>query len=538
MTTAFGRLRAAVVALVLAAIVVGACVVAAAPPPRTVNVDVRNGTQYRLLRSASSGSGAQLYQIIVGAASPATPERRPDYVDAPYLLSLRGNRTQIGYDYADLLAEQTTFTFNTFIQHVTGHDTKAIAKLSTFLRFMWNDLYRPNIPQRFLDEFAGMRAWQAANPRRSGALSPKPADVAEMFLALANLPADGPNILSALERSFEHGLPKWLREIINDIIAILEKIIKGCDAFGVFGQRTLGGVLYTSRNLDFNRNTGIDKYKLITVYNVTGAPHRYATIGFAFGLGALAGMSRAGVTTSEMNLDNSRVTIAAANGLPFPMRLRDVLENAHDLQSAMRVWNATNNTNSFNFLIGSAADGAAYALETEYRFTAQFPANSPIERASFYDCGQPPHVDPTCAKWAPPGSTGKVRIGFPVRDAVWRTNHGLNPTIMATQEPLFNDTVFRYNLLHSLFVGYENANQLIGDADAVAIVATLGIKGENFLTCNQPLRGDNIMSIAYRPGAQRMYVAWERGSGTGAGGQWRPAACAPYVRLDMQRWWG
>ncbi len=83
-------------------------------------------------------------------------------------------------------------------------------------------------------------------------------------------------------------------------------------------------------------------------------------MGFAVGLGALAGMSHAGVSVSEMNLDNDQVTF---RGVPFPLRLRMVLEGAATLQQAMTVWNSTNNTNSFNFLIGSAADGSACALE-------------------------------------------------------------------------------------------------------------------------------------------------------------------------------
>jgi hypothetical protein len=40
-------------------------------------------------------------------------------------------------------------------------------------------------------------------------------------------------------------------------------------------------------------------------------------------------------------------------------------------------------------------------------------------------------------------ATGVVPIGAPLPEAVWRTNHGFAPTVMATQEPLFNDTVFR-----------------------------------------------------------------------------------------------
>jgi hypothetical protein len=80
-----------------------------------------------------------------------------------------------------------------------------------------------------------------------------------------------------------------------------------------------------------------------------------------------------------MNLDNSVVTFT---GVPFPLRLRMVLEQASDLNSAMRVWNSTNNTNSFNFLLGSAKDSKAFALETIRGYTQEYADNSPVEGAA------------------------------------------------------------------------------------------------------------------------------------------------------------
>jgi hypothetical protein len=68
----------------------------------------------------------------------------------------------------------------------------------------------------------------------------------------------------------------------------------------------------------------------VTVFHIDdpafdGAPAggSYAVPGFTFGLGALAGQNSKGITTSEMNLDNSQVTF---NGVPFPLRLRYILE--------------------------------------------------------------------------------------------------------------------------------------------------------------------------------------------------------------------
>ena len=107
---------------------------------------------------------------------------------------------------------------------------------------------------------------------------------------------------------------------------------------------------------------------------------------------------------------------------------------------------------------------------------------------------------------------------------------------MATQESLFNNTVFRYNLMHTLFTELKSAGQLIDDDAAVGIVATLGTKGPNYYSCDQNFdRGDNVISIAYVPQTKtpgHLYVAWESLSGS----DWRPAACSPFVKIDFARW--
>ncbi len=71
-----------------------------------------------------------------------------------------------------------------------------------------------------------------------------------------------------------------------------------CSFFGVWGTRTVDGELYTSRNLDWTSDTGINLNKLITVFNIDNSiPH--ATLGFPGLIGALTGISAKGITTHE-----------------------------------------------------------------------------------------------------------------------------------------------------------------------------------------------------------------------------------------------
>lgn len=530
---------------VSAAVVVLALMLVGASAVRMVTPAVQAPTGYTKLRSSGQST---LYAIQL-----PTNDTQPghSYATPPLVLDLHGTRTQIGYDYAALLHAETVDTMHAFLSTVYP-DPKDQALISKFAQFCWDSFLSKYTPPSFLAELDGMNQWHA-EAEAAGLVTSNvtTAEISARFYALANMPADEVNIVSMLEQELEAGWPEWLKEVVNEIIKLLLHLKHHCDAYGVWGSRTQDGLLYSSRNLDYEPDTGINRHKLVTFYHINdpsfgGVPPggAYASIGFAFGLGALAGISEAGITTSEMNLDNSRVTFS---GVPFPLRLRMVLESATDLETAMTTWNATNNTNSFNFLIGSAPDAlrlrkegpgatgdGAYALETIMGFTAQFGANSTVERDATYNCSAP-HAK--CWKWT--NQTGEVHIGKPIAEAVWRTNHGMSPVVMATQEPLFNGTIFRYDIMHDLFVNLAAEGSKIGDADAIGIVATAGTKGVDFFTCDQTLDGDNIMSIAYMPGPRgpagskgHFYVAWESGSNS----TWRPAACAPYVAIELADW--
>ena len=126
------------------------------------------------------------------------------------------------------------------------------------------------------------------------------------------------------------------------------------------------------------------------------------------------------------------------------------------------------------------------------------------------------------------------KIGFPITDAVWRSNHALHPFMMQTQENLWNDTIWRYKELHDLIVSRSSNGKVLTVTDVVYIVSVLGIKGPNYLSCNSKqfsLGGNNVMSIVYDPSNHTLYSAWEDGSNTNH--NWSPAACNDYIEFDL-----
>lgn len=195
------------------------------------------------------------------------------------------------------------------------------------------------------------------------------------------------------------------------------------------------------------------------------------------------------------------------------------MERASNLAEAKAFWEATNNTLGINHGIGSSSDPGFLALETRAAYTAYFEDDDAREAAL---------------------EVNGTHYGFPMEHAVWRTNHGYDPTFLTTamggQVP-GHDSFTRYMLLHDTFEMYGESGS-IGALQAVNLTAVVGDKGgssrSSFVTCDGPesSMGENIVSATFQPGAHVMYVAYENG----ANATHVPACCNNYVQMDMKPW--
>jgi hypothetical protein len=155
--------------------------------------------------------------------------------------------------------------------------------------------------------------------------------------------------------------PKLLNFVENNLFAVV-KMIKNflnkkrihCSFMAAWGSRTKGGKLYTMRNLDWEPNTGMNKNKIIYIWKIKDTiPH--TTIGFPGIIGALTGMSQAGITVHEAGLSSMKETEL---GFQWTLRLRYIMMHAHNLAEAKKIWQSTENTFGMNHMIASAADVA------------------------------------------------------------------------------------------------------------------------------------------------------------------------------------
>jgi len=445
----------------------------------------------------------------------ASQAEGPQYSYPSYLLVLNGSRYQMGYDYGKLAGHQSKFNYEALLHSMIGNSTLdklAVDVFEDFVDWQWNDYLSVQVPQEFKEELKGIQAGglDIGIPNLSALIS--------RAIVLSNFPGDWGDLKLILEREIGADLKGKKREALLRTVELL-KNYRGhrCSMFGVWGSRTVSSMLFSARNLDWTSDTGINRYKFVTVFIPNDGKYAHSTVGFAGLYGALAGMSSKGITVHEANLEENEITFL---GFPWVLRLRYVMENALNIADAKKIWKDTNNTVGFNHMVTSSSDvasgHAAMAFETMFDYTAYFLDDDPREAHATYEA-----------------ENGTVyQIGFPLKEALWRTNHGYDPEIRQHFEWSQAPTTWsmeRYMFAYYAFMNYQNDNTLIGDTQAVNITSILGDKGHDPYVCQPKPTGSNVLSVTFVPGELRMWAAWENGQSS----SWTPAACATYLLFDI-----
>ena len=294
-----------------------------------------------------------------------------------------------------------------------------------------------------------------------------------------------------------------------------------CSMYAVWGSRTAENQLFSCRNLDYAPDMGVNPWKSIIMWVPDDGAIAHAAYGFLPVYGVLSGNSAAGVTVHEANLEEKNETF---RGFPWVLRLRYVMENAQDLRQAMQLWLKTNNTIGYNHMIASAADAgvgtrAASVFETAAFYNGQFYDNSTVEATALHD-GQP--------------------YGFPLPEALWRTNHPYDPSLAADylwwSYGAYRWSQQRYMFIHQSFVEYEAAGVAIDYLQAINVTSVVADKGQAspyLCTPDATLHGANILSVTHQPQKDLAYVAWDDGELA----TWSPACCNRYLIFDLSKWW-
>lgn len=214
------------------------------------------------------------------------------YQDAPYLIDLTAPTLyQQGFDNGYLLGQEYSDNYDKLMFSLLGDDPALTKLVGAFVEWQWNSYLSVQVPDDFKTELSGMTAGglKAGLKKDIGA-------IAARGITFANLPGTLTNFKYILKDEKEHpNLEEKLGMSMDEALSALEQLAQKwagltCSMYGAWGSRTEGGRLFTGRNLDWLRDTGISEYKLITVHH---PPHGYAhaTFGWAGIWGSITGTS-------------------------------------------------------------------------------------------------------------------------------------------------------------------------------------------------------------------------------------------------------
>ena len=133
----------------------------------------------------------------------------------------------------------------------------------------------------------------------------------------------------------------------------------GCTAFGVWSNATVNGHLITGRNFDWEAAEVFSRDRVVILCEPDGGIP-FASLAWAGMAGVLSGMNRAGVSVT---INGAPSSLPGETATPVAIVAREVLQEAHNLDEALKIVREAKVFVSTLWLVGSRADGKFVVVE-------------------------------------------------------------------------------------------------------------------------------------------------------------------------------
>lgn len=163
--------------------------------------------------------------------------------------------------------------------------------------------------------------------------------------------------------------------ILQSMHAIPLLMPYSCSSIAAWGDATVDGHLYQTRNLDWNIEIGAHNYPMIVLYLPDqGVPHVVPS--FAGMIGAHTGMNAKGIALSEMGDASRKEAPYHVHAPHFTSFFRTMLYDSECLSDAVNIFRAQPQTKRYHFVFG---DGQKELGAVKVRTNASNPASTEID---------------------------------------------------------------------------------------------------------------------------------------------------------------
>ncbi|MCU0713169.1 MAG: C45 family autoproteolytic acyltransferase/hydrolase [Pirellula sp.] len=148
-----------------------------------------------------------------------------------------------------------------------------------------------------------------------------------------------------------------------------------CSSIAAWGQATVDGHLYQTRNLDWNLEIGAHNHPMVVLYIPDqGVPHVVPS--FAGMIGAHTGMNARGIALSEMGDASKKEAPYYVHAPHFTTFFRTMLYDSKSLSDAVSIFRVQRQTKRYHFVFG---DGQSELGAVKVRTNASNPEAAEIE---------------------------------------------------------------------------------------------------------------------------------------------------------------
>ncbi len=280
------------------------------------------------------------------------------------VIRVQGSQYEMGYQYGRLLGPYLLDLWWTYIGEIgeelgATDPEQADEVVGALLDQIWGH-FEPHTPTEHLDLLQGIADGMHAGGHEYGSGDVNTTTFIRRLVGFAELAVsshlDGDDIIglaNLVSQGYSDELLDYYgrqadassSQTADELAAALEAIIDpsdvpgepglfNCSSYAAWGDRTEGGALYGTRNMDFSAGTGIYRYGNVAAF-VPDEGIPFVTVSWAgMTLGGLAGINREGVSIGNAQSSTPMERLATESAL---LRGSRVLQHATDVESALEV---------------------------------------------------------------------------------------------------------------------------------------------------------------------------------------------------------
>jgi hypothetical protein len=236
-------------------------------------------------------------------------------VDGLPVLHLKGTPYEMGYQHGALLKEHVRGNLDRILNVEGGKSLVKFGPIEVKPRDAIQsiiEIQKPFVPQKFIDEIAGLAAGAGIKPE-------------------------------------EARVANFIPEMFH------------CSGFAIMNSATKDGTLYHGRVLDYAIDWGLQDHAVVIVCEPDGAIP-FVNVSYAGFVGSVTGMNAEHVSIGEMGGGG----LGHWNGMPMAFLVRDALERGKTIDDVLKIYRETPRTCEYFYVVADAKTNRAVGMEASW----------------------------------------------------------------------------------------------------------------------------------------------------------------------------